>query len=379
MDTFFAPADRAPDEVIRKDLQEFEQFAALKQFFNALPFLAAVLNKERQLVYSNQALLDAMGFPNLEAALGQRPGEWFNCIHSKETPGGCGTSESCQYCGAVNAILTCIHTQKRSQGECRITGYLGEKEVSYDFWAVASPITFNEKFYVVLSIADISHEKRRLALERIFFHDILNTAGGLRGFLEFVQITDDISEIKEYIDTATRLSDDLIDEIVAQRQLLSAERGDLKVEWESIPVIQMLENVRSHMSFHLVAKGRHIRLDPPSCQIPLISDVILLKRVLINLLKNALEAVPEGQTVVLGADIINNKVIFRVHNPGVIPKNIQLQLFQRSFSTKEKTRGLGTYSVKLLTEQYLGGKVSFKSTSEEGTLFFVELPLNPKS
>ncbi|MEJ5303650.1 MAG: GHKL domain-containing protein [Bacteroidales bacterium] len=379
MDTFFASPDRAPDEVLRQDLQAFEQFAALKQFFNALPFIAAVLNKERQLVYSNRALLDAMGFPNIEAALGRRPGEWLNCIHAKETPGGCGTSESCQYCGAINAILSCLRTGERSQGECRITGYLGDKEVSYDFWAVASPITFNEKFYVVLSIADISHEKRRLALERIFFHDILNTAGGLRGFLEFVQMTDDMQEIKEHVDTATRLSDDLIDEIVAQRQLLSAERGDLKVEWESIPVIQMLENVRSHMSFHLVAKGRYIRLDPPSSPLPIVSDIILLKRVLVNLVKNALEAIPEGETVVLGADIENDRAIFRVHNPGVIPKNIQLQLFQRSFSTKEKTRGLGTYSVKLLTEQYLGGKVSFKSTPETGTIFYVELPLKPLS
>jgi signal transduction histidine kinase len=192
-------------------------------------------------------------------------------------------------------------------------------------------------------------------------------------------MTDDMQEIKEHVDTATRLSDDLIDEIVAQRQLLSAERGDLKVEWESIPVIQMLENVRSHMSFHLVAKGRYIRLDPPSSPLPIVSDIILLKRVLVNLVKNALEAIPEGETVVLGADIENDRAIFRVHNPGVIPKNIQLQLFQRSFSTKEKTRGLGTYSVKLLTEQYLGGKVSFKSTPETGTIFYVELPLKPLS
>ena len=146
MDTFYASAERAPENVLRQDREAFEQFAALKEFFNALPFIAAVLNTERQLVYSNQALLDAMGFPNLEVALGQRPGEWLNCVHSKETQGGCGTSESCQYCGAVNAILECIRTGKRSQGECRITGYLGEKEVAYDFWAVASPITFNGKF-----------------------------------------------------------------------------------------------------------------------------------------------------------------------------------------------------------------------------------------
>ncbi|MGC8866050.1 MAG: sensor histidine kinase [Bacteroidales bacterium] len=375
MDTFYAPAERTPHDEIIKSKEEFENFAALKEFFNALPFIAAVLNEQRQLVYSNQALLDAMGFPNLDSALGLRPGEWLNCIHSRETPGGCGTSESCQYCGAVNAILQCINTRQRSQGECRITGYLGDKEVSYDFWAVASPITFKGKFYVILSIADISHEKRRLALERIFFHDVLNTAGGLRGFLEFVQMTDDVAEIKEYVETASRLTEDLIDEIVAQRQLLSAERGDLKVEWESIAVDQILQNVRNHVMFHLVARGKEIVVEPPAVLHPLTSDVILLKRILVNLLKNALEAIPEGQTVSLGADIAEDKVIFRVHNPGFIPRDIQLQLFQRSFSTKEKNRGLGTYSVKLLTEQYLGGRVWFRSEPETGTTFYVELPL----
>ncbi len=39
-------------------------------------------------------------------------------------------------------------------------------------------------------------------------------------------------------------------------------------------------------------------------------------------------------------------------------------------------RGLGTYSVKLLTERYLGGAVTFTSTQEEGTTFRVCYPLH---
>ena len=52
----------------------------------------------------------------------------------------------------------------------------------------------------------------------------------------------------------------------------------------------------------------------------------------------------------------------------------QLQVFQRSFSTKGRGRGLGTYSVKLLSERYLGGRVSFSSTPEAGTVFRLFLP-----
>ena len=52
-----------------------------------------------------------------------------------------------------------------------------------------------------------------------------------------------------------------------------------------------------------------------------------------------------------------------------MPRSAQLQIFQRSFSSKGDGRGLGTYSVKLLTERYLGGSVAFDSTLEQGTTF----------
>ncbi|MEZ4831367.1 MAG: ATP-binding protein [Caldilineaceae bacterium] len=64
-----------------------------------------------------------------------------------------------------------------------------------------------------------------------------------------------------------------------------------------------------------------------------------------------------------------------MHNQSVIPYVVQLQLFKRSFSTKGNGRGLGTYSMRLLTERYLKGHISFTSTQDDGTTFFVWLPL----
>ena len=52
-----------------------------------------------------------------------------------------------------------------------------------------------------------------------------------------------------------------------------------------------------------------------------------------------------------------------------------MQIFKRSFSTKGKGRGLGTYSVRLLAENYLKGKAGFISNEKEGTIFFVDLPV----
>ena len=113
---------------------------------------------------------------------------------------------------------------------------------------------------------------------------------------------------------------------------------------------------------------------PTTAQPVIWTDGVLLGRVLGNLIKNALEASLRGQTVTVTFE--NEKQpLFSVHNPDVMSQAAQLQMFQRSFSTKEeKGRGIGSYSVKLLTEKYLKGKVWFVSRLPEGTTFFVELP-----
>ncbi len=63
-----------------------------------------------------------------------------------------------------------------------------------------------------------------------------------------------------------------------------------------------------------------------------------------------------------------------MNNPGEMPRQVQLQVFQRSFTTKGRGRGLGTYSMRLLTERYLGGRVSFASSPTEGVTFRAVYP-----
>ena len=101
-----------------------------------------------------------------------------------------------------------------------------------------------------------------------------------------------------------------------------------------------------------------------------------MKRCLGNLVKNALEASQPGDKVELRAEQEEKSVLFHVMSEPVIPQNIQLSLFKRSFSTKGGIgRGLGTYSIKLFIEQYLKGEVRFVSRPEEGTRFSIRLPL----
>jgi sensor histidine kinase regulating citrate/malate metabolism len=91
-----------------------------------------------------------------------------------------------------------------------------------------------------------------------------------------------------------------------------------------------------------------------------------------------LEATSPGQTITLRCEPEGaNAVVFSVHNDGFIPRDVQLQIFHRAFSTKGTGRGLGTYSMKLLGERYLGGQIRFESSPESGTTFMARFPLIP--
>jgi K+-sensing histidine kinase KdpD len=375
MSTKHAPEERASKESLLKDYQIFENLTNVKEIINALPYIAAILNPERQVVYANDRLLEMLTVKSLEELLGYRPGEAINCIHSGEEASGCGTSESCKYCGAVNTILKCQKTNMPVKDECRIASKINSEHINFDLLVMASPFYVNKTQYIILTLNDISSEKRRKALEKIFFHDVINTAGTLKGIIELIKDMDDEKEIKKFISLAANTSKDLVEEILSQRELISAENNELIIKREPVFSIDLIRDVVVQILYHPISIDRSVIIDKDSTDMTFTTDVKLLRRVLINMLKNALEATPAHGKVKVGCYADDNEVTIWVSNPGYIERVIQLQIFLRSFSTKGANRGLGTYSMKLLTEKYLGGKISFETNKENGTRFFVKLPL----
>ena len=162
----------------------------------------------------------------------------------------------------------------------------------------------------------------------------------------------------------------MIEEIQSQRQLNAAERGDLKLINSEINSLSALKEVIELYSRYDMVKDKNVVIDPTSDEAIIVSDKILVRRILGNMLKNALEASLPQATITLKCSKKENGIEFSVHNSSFIPREIQHQVFQRSFSTKGSGRGIGTYSMKLLGENYLEGKVWFKSTPEQGTTFY---------
>ena len=222
----------------------------------------------------------------------KRPGEAIKCIRASEGPDGCGTGMHCTTCGAVNAILDCGNRNAEVVRECRILVKAPTAIVPLDLRVTASPFEVENECFILVAIEDISREKRLAVLQRSFFHDVLNTAGCIRGYADYLAM-ESFSDA-EVSQRLTDLSSQLIEEIQAQRDLLHAESGDLETQPVPVKAGQVLEELRGQYLKHPVAAGRVIFIGQTWAG-PIIADRQLLQRVLGNMLKNALEAtVPKG-------------------------------------------------------------------------------------
>ena len=367
---------RNSKEKIMEAHKELEKEEILEKILNSIPNIVLVLNENRQLIYTNNLLLESLNIENDKKILGKRPGEIFNCIHAFETEGGCGTTEFCKYCGAYKAITSSLNNVLSIE-DCRIMTKKDDKLSALDLQVKASPLKIDGKRFVIFAIRDIADEKRRLALEKTFFHDVLDTAAAIKNSIDIINTADNFDQYKEILKMLPPITDKLLDEIKGQRELILVEHGNYELDPGIINTQKELKAIINQYRNYLIAENKKIKLEKNTEEFEIITDGTLLSRVLGNMVKNALEAIDNEETVTLGAHKTKKgDVKFWVHNPGAIPKDIQMQLFQRSFSTKGKNRGIGTYSIKLLTENYLKGTASFTSNKNKGTTFFITIPTN---
>jgi len=364
--------NRLPAKELESQRQLFSDKNLFTELLDSTPTCLVVLNEYRQIVYVNKAFKDLLKNKDVELAYGKRPGEVLNCEHAFITPDGCGTSDFCDTCGALKVILSSLKGEEDVQ-ECRIIQKDTNDALDLRVWS--RQLKINNQYFSIFTFVDISHEKRRLALERIFFHDVLNSASALSSYFHILKDSSR-EEIEEAMPVASGLIDKLLEEIKAQRDLTQAENAELIVNLQSCNSLKIIKDLINLYIKQIISEEKEIEIDS-NCEITaFISDELLISRVLNNMLKNALESTNKGSKIKIGCNLIDNKIRFFVNNPGYIPQKIQNQIFQRSFSTKGLGRGLGTYSMKLITERYLNGKIYFTTSEKEGTTFIAEYPAN---
>jgi hypothetical protein len=374
-ETFFAPAARASQAALAKNIQRVTSNPIADTLLRTVSGMMAILNEERQILALNASLLDSLGIDNAKEALGLRPGEAIECTNAHKHPGGCGTSRHCVTCGAALAMVTALATDKAQEETCALTVSQRGKETDLFFRVRCCPVRFKKKRLLLLFLQDHTIQQQQAALEYVFFHDIQNLISALKLNSQLLNVQEDPVQQDECIKRIAQIARQLEREIETQRSLTTEESHAIHLLVQEVDVSKIINELQAMLSNHPVSLDKTFSLATPIPKIKISSDITLVKRILANMIINAFEATPSGGAIRFRVEQSDKDVSFCVWNNQAIPPEQGLRIFQRNYSTKSSSgRGLGTYSMKLFGETYLGGDVGFVSSKAQGTTFHLSLP-----
>jgi two-component system sensor histidine kinase PilS (NtrC family) len=222
------------------------------------------------------------------------------------------------------------------------------------------------------------HRSERLAalgqLAANMAHEIRNPLASMSGSIELLSrdrsLSSDNRELMEIVleeaDRLNRLIADFLDYArPCEPQPIPVDLADLCEE-----ALRMLQNAPP--------SGAQVRIETELRPAPIEADPGQLKQVLWNLLKNAIEAMPGGGTLTVGAASVpagGAVLSVRDTGAGIEPADIG-RIFDPFFTTKERGLGLGLATVHRIVDGH-GGRIEVQSAPGQGTLFTVHLPARP--
>lgn len=203
-------------------------------------------------------------------------------------------------------------------------------------------------------------------------HEIRNPMTALKGFIQLLEgsIKQEHSMYYEVITSELERIDTIINEF-----LLLAKPQEIRFQEKNLNKImrETLDILHAQAVLHNVqfSTGFDEKLSPIFC------EPNQLKKVFINLIKNAIEVMPDGGTITVRIEAFeNNQALISIQDEGIgISKEKLQRLGEAFFTTKERGTGLGLMvSYKIIEEHK--GSIRIESEVGKGTTFFITLPLH---
>jgi two-component system sensor histidine kinase PilS (NtrC family) len=225
--------------------------------------------------------------------------------------------------------------------------------------------------------ARVQRSERLAALGQLaanMAHEIRNPLASMSGSIELLSRDRSLSpgnrELMEIVleeaDRLNRLISDFLDYARPSKpQPIPVDLADLCEE-----ALRMLENAPP--------SGARVGIETELKPAPIEADPGQLKQVLWNLVKNAIEAMPGGGTLSVGAAAVpagGAVLSVRDTGAGIEPADLA-RIFDPFFTTKERGLGLGLATVHRIVDGH-GGRVEVQSAPGRGTTFTVHLPARP--
>gem|GEM_PF-3402926 len=151
---------------------------------------------------------------------------------------------------------------------------------------------------------------------------------------------------------------------------LQAYARSFRPERRNISVVAVVNDVIAS-----IPHQEDIQISTDIADIRCSADPHLIQRLLTNLINNAIQAMPDGGTVLIDAKIDAKTVTLRVEDNGIgIPSELKVRLFQPFVTNKKTGTGLGLAACKRIVEAH-GGEIMVESEIGKGSTFTVTLPV----
>ena len=225
-------------------------------------------------------------------------------------------------------------------------------------------------------------EIMRETLIQMIVHDLNNPLHGILGFARLISTElQDRGEDKviEYAEAIVGSSRTIIDMIRAILDVSKIESEEMKLDIAQVDPQPVIEEVQVGLKPHLVQKEITIELALAPNLPAVRADPEILRRILVNLIGNAIKFSSEGGTIVLSASEEKDSVHFSVSDEGPgIPDQYRDKIFEKygqiesRSSGRKYSTGLGLTFCKMAVEAQ-GGSVGVESEGK-GSLFWFDLP-----
>jgi two-component system OmpR family sensor kinase len=235
-------------------------------------------------------------------------------------------------------------------------------------------------------------EGHRDQLTQLVVHDLKNPLTALIGYLDLLRMSGLSDEQHEFLRRAQLNGYNLSAQINDLLYISQLEEGKLELERTLFVPHALLDECAAQMQAWVAQEQQHICVEAAGAM-PYYGDTRLLRRVLLNLISNAIKHNPPGTQIVLsafrpepspspadGAPLTLPALVFAVRDTGrgILPEQLD-HIFEKygrgstPSPTRQTSSGLGLTLCRLVAEAH-GGAIAVESVVDAGSVFTVTLP-----
>lgn len=374
--------------------------AELQAIYDHAPVMMCVLDRDRRVLYANRAFTEFTGISEGDLKSG-RACDVLGCINAQDDPRGCGFGPACQGCDLRRALDVTLRTGVGHRNiEYRATIEHNTSRRAVVLIGATAAIHTGEHTNVLLCLEDRTEqeqaEQRARQRELELLHVArLSTLGEMASGLAHelsqplsaivnystacVQLGSadqpDLQRIVKNIQRITEQAERARDIMVRIRELAQRRRPRLA----SVDVNRVIANVLDLLSWQIRQKGIDLNPDLDDRLPAARADVVQVEQVLVNLTRNAIEAMEQTPlqhrrlTIRTGSGE-GGAVRIEVSDAGVgIPRDEPDRIFDAFFTTKADGLGIGLSISRTIVEMHKG-TLNATRNPESGSTFVLVLP-----